>query len=127
MASGSGSYVCRKCLEDHPSRIDLLTHKCFAERGAHSGIPRVQARWTERRQLERVTSASTPISSIQSASVRPMPRVDIPGRFTLCDGKRCKGESCTFAHSIEERDAWNRQKNSGHSTCKYCCMHDPIC
>lgn len=117
MTSGSVStgYVCRKCLEDHPGRIDLLTHKCFAER-AHSAIPRVQAQWTERRQLERVTSAGTPISSIQSASVRPMPRVDIPGRFTLCDGKRCKGESCTYAHSIEERDAWNRQKNSGHST-----------
>ena len=113
----STGYVCSKCLEVDPCLIDLLTHKCFAERGEHSGVPRVQVQWTERRQLEHIQSSL-------SAGIRPMPRVSIPGKFMLCDRKRCKGESCTFAHSTEERNAWNRQKNSGHSTCEYSCMHD---
>ena len=118
-------YVCSKCLDDHPGRVDLITHKCFAERGEHSGIPRVQVQWTERRRLKRINSASTPIASIQSsltAGIRPMPRVDIPGKFMLCDRQRCKGETCTFAHSIDEQNAWNRQKNSTRKYSKPCCM-----
>ena len=43
--------------------------------------------------------------------IRPMPTVSIAGMFVLCDPRRgkCRGDKCTFAHSIEERDAWNAQ------------------
>lgn len=47
-----------------------------------------------------------------SSSIRPMPRnISLNGRkFILCRrGPRCVGEKCTFAHSKEERNAWNRQ------------------
>ena len=44
-------------------------------------------------------------------SIRPMPRVSVPQggkRFIVCDfGWRCGGNQCTFAHSVEEREAWN--------------------
>jgi hypothetical protein len=46
-------------------------------------------------------------------SIRPMPNVYFLGRFRLCDGKRCRGQKCTFAHSAEEQDAWNTQKGLG--------------
>ena len=40
-----------------------------------------------------------------------MPRVWwFHGKFVLCNGKRCKGERCTYPHSVEERDAWNAEK-----------------
>ena len=35
------SLVCKKCLEDDPSRIDLITCKCFHE-SLHLKEPRVQ-------------------------------------------------------------------------------------
>jgi len=77
----AGFFVCAKCLEVDPSRIDLITHKCFQE-SLHANEPKVKAVWA-RNRLER-SSATPPI--------RPMPRV-------LCErGKRCRGEKCTFPH-----------------------------
>ena len=113
----AGYSVCEMCLDSHPERIDLISLKCFAEAGEHLHVPRVNVIWTERMQLERVgvSSASTPSVSQSSptATIRPMPDVYTRGFFVLCDGLRCRGKTCTFAHSIVERDAWNRQKNRG--------------
>ena len=51
--------------------------------------------------------------SIHSSGPRPMPDpscVYLGGRFGRCDrGPRCRGESCTFAHSKEELRVWNKQ------------------
>ena len=98
-------FVCKKCLEKDPSRIELLTRKCFEE-SLHAGNePNVKVVWTARnRRLERWTSDGT-------QPIRPMPRVWwFRGKFVLCKGKRCKGERCTYPHSAEERDVWNAEK-----------------
>lgn len=45
-----------------------------------------------------------------SVRIRPRPRVELaPGsRFKMCDGgKRCRGEECTHAHSVQELEIWN--------------------
>ena len=52
---------------------------------------------------------ATPIQ-LSRVPIRPMPKVDFPGRFRLCDEKRCIGQKCTFAHSTPELEAWNAQK-----------------
>ena len=41
--------------------------------------------------------------------IRPRP-ANVPGEFKMCDkkGKCIKGASCTFAHSKEELESWNR-------------------
>lgn len=45
--------------------------------------------------------------------IRPMPKNSdkFRGKFVLCwNRSNCKNKQCTFAHSIEERDAWNKEK-----------------
>ena len=111
------SLVCERCLRDDPTRIDLITHKCFQE-GLHSNESRVEVEWVaSSNRLERVSSG-TP-----RASIRPMPRAFFRGEFVLCDrGRRCKGKRCTFPHSVEERDAWNAEKFGSKCT-SFCATH----
>ena len=49
----------------------------------------------------------------RSCGVRPMPNVRPVTRFRLCDFRPprvCRwGDACTFAHSEEELNVWNRQ------------------
>ena len=97
------SLVCKKCLKNDPSRVDLISRKCFQE-SLHSNEPWVQVKVAER---DGVTMAITPTLGV---SIRPMPKVKFCGKFVQCDGKRCKGKKCTFPHSVEERDAWNTEK-----------------
>ncbi len=55
-------------------------------------------------------SAASRMTSVPD--VRPLPSVRLPPgrRFAMCDGRAsCRGERCTFAHSIAEREAWNAQ------------------
>ena len=101
------SLVCERCLRDDPSRIDLISFKCFQE-DLHSNEPRVTVEWVaSNNRLERLKSDG---SGTPKASIRPMPRAFFRGEFVLCDGKRCKGKKCTFPHSVVERDAWNAEK-----------------
>ena len=102
------SLVCAKCLKDDPSRINLITHKCF-QVSLHSNEPRVGVEWAASSKcLKQVRSDG---SSTPKASIRPIPRAFFRGEFVLCDrGRRCKGERCTFPHSVEERDVWNAEK-----------------
>ena len=41
--------------------------------------------------------------------IRPRP-ANVPGEFKMCDkkGKCMRGASCTFAHSREELESWNK-------------------
>ena len=55
----------------------------------------------------------------RGAGVRPLPQPPLPQgkRYILCvRGDRCKqlGERCTYAHSEEERLAWNRELDEIH-------------
>ena len=125
MAEGSITveYVCNVCLSANPSIRDLIDVGCFKP-GAHVKVPRVPVRWNhESRRMERVKSLefssdaffgplSLPKQDTRSrVDIRPMPRVNVPHegkRFIMCDfGWRCGGDQCTFAHSMEEREAWN--------------------
>ena len=116
-------YVCNVCLSANPSIRDLIDVGCFKP-GAHAKAPRVPVRWShDSRRIERVRSVefssdaffgslSLPKRDTRSrVDIRPMPRVNVPHqgkRFIMCDfGWRCGGDQCTFAHSMEEREAWN--------------------
>ena len=113
-------YVCNVCLSANPSIRDLIDVGCFKP-GAHAKAPRVPVRWNhDFRRLERArslmnSSTDTFFSplSVPKPDIRPMPRVNLPQRgkrFIVCDqGWRCGGDQCTFAHSMEEREAWNRE------------------
>lgn len=103
------SYVCNKCLNDHSHDIRLIEYFCF-ESNKRSGkgdeiqqcqhkADRVLVAWNgEKRCLERV----------QVPFIRPLPSVtSLTGGFKLCDGIRCKGMYCTYAHSMEEKIDWN--------------------
>ena len=113
------SLVCAKCLKDDPSRVELITHKCF-QLSLHSNEPRVGVEWaTSSNCLKRVRSDTS-----LRVSIRPMPRTLFRGEFVLCDrGRRCKGKRCTFPHSVEERDAWNAEKFG--SKCSYLLPYPP--
>ena len=71
----------------------------------------VLARWSpEEGRLSRVIARSAGTGAGRATrSVRPLPNVSLPpGRkFVLCDSGRCRGENCPFAHSLQEREAWN--------------------
>ena len=100
--------VCKKCLKDDPSQINLITYKCF-QADLHLNEPRVTVEWVvSNNRLERLRSNG---SGTPRASIRPMPQAFFRGEFVLCDrGRRCKRRRCTFPHSVEERDAWNAEK-----------------
>ena len=123
-ASITVDYVCSVCLSANPSIRDLIDVGCFKP-GAHAKAPRVPVRWNhDSRRVERARSlmelshdtffGSLSAPKIESrVNIRPMPRANVPQRgkrFVLCDfGWRCGGDQCTFAHSIEEREAWNEE------------------
>ena len=102
------SFVCGKCLQDHSHNIRLIENFCFtkADHGEiqqqYSG--KVLVVWNgEKRCLEPV-SAAAPF-------IRPVPKLPyMTGGFKMCDGILCKGKHCTYAHSIEEKIAWNAQR-----------------
>ena len=119
----TADYVCNVCLSANPSIRDLIDVGCFKP-GAHAKAPRVPVRWNHgSRRMERVRTSMEPSSDTYLGSlslskppdnrinIRPMPRVSVPHggkRFIMCDlGWRCGGDKCTFAHSMEEREAWN--------------------
>ena len=107
-ACETGSYVCSACLRSNSTSIELITRKCFeSESRTHAKEPRVQVYWSAKKCLIVVRHTDpTPI--------RPMPKVYFHGPFALCSGNpKCAGEKCTYPHSIEELQAWNRKKTGG--------------
>ena len=114
------------CLLVNPSIRDLIDVGCFKP-GPHTKAPRVPVQWNhDSRRIERVRSFEfssdaffrslfPPKHNVQ-VNIRPMPHIfNAPqGKnimsFILCDFSwRCGGDQCTFAHSVEERDAWNKE------------------
>ena len=140
MAEGSiaADFVCGVCLSATSLQRGLIEVGCFKPGDIeHAKAPRVPVRWNhEARRIERIRSfdfstnsffrsLSIPINpDTNRVDIRPMPRMNVPQggrRFIMCDfGWRCGGDACTFAHSIEERDAWNeellRQQQSVYSS-----------
>ena len=99
--SWKGSLVCKRCFENDPTCIALLKMVCSRNHSLNE--PQVRVFWsgTERRLV--AVDGNPPI--------RPVPKRSISGhQFILCDGLRCKGERCSFAHSWEEQAAWNDER-----------------
>ena len=88
--------VCKRCFQWYPEDLTLISLKC---RGGHGYVGYMNVRWNNQRER------------LEQVNIRPMPQVKMRSgaKFLLCDGKRCIGENCTYAHSIEEQDAWNNQ------------------
>lgn len=105
----SSDYVCRKCFEQNPSGISLLKNVC---NGNHSvSEQKVRVVWSGAEKRLVMVGGDSPIA------IRPKPKAILPKRrsnshFILCDGERCKGESCSYAHSYEELSAWNEKLTS---------------
>ena len=110
-AYGSGvletEFVCNKCLEDNPRDKSLLSVICLKSNNEHGRFRETEVWWrTEKGHLE-VFYDDMPG---QIPRIRPMPLSKHEGKFNLCDPSRCWGKRCRFAHSIEEREAWNAEK-----------------
>lgn len=103
------SYVCEKCLKDCPCDITLIEYMCF-KRMDHINSPsgaadKVLVVWDgEKRSLEQVQAP------IIRAVPLPMDTPFMTGGFRMCDGIQCKGNNCTYAHSMEEKISWNAQR-----------------
>ena len=98
--------VCIRCLQDNPRDKSLLKTPCFDVAG-HGHLPRVQVWWwAEKSHLELYDYRAPG----KIPRIRPMPRPNFDGKFSLCDPSRCWGDRCKFAHSIEEREIWNAKK-----------------
>lgn len=101
--------ICSKCLYEDPSRYDLVTFKCF-DSDRHRGEQKMDVCWNfQSRELEPMLYPSQDDSAERQSRIRPMPTVLVTRKFALCNPlrRKCRGEKCTYAHSIEERDAWN--------------------
>lgn len=96
--------VCSLCLATNPRDVRLMSEKCFNQEAHRYTKKLVSVQWSNQRQiLEHVED--TPL-------IRPLPRVRLRAncKFILCErGPRCRGDSCTYAHSREELDDWNAQ------------------
>ena len=106
--------ICGKCLHEDPSRFELVTFKCFNS-DHHRGKQKMEVCWNPQSSKLEPTLYPQHLrdDSERQSWIRPMPTITITGRFVLCDPRRgkCRGDKCTFAHSIEERDTWNAQLN----------------
>ena len=101
--------ICSKCLYEDPSRYELVTFKCF-DSDRHRGEQKMEVCWNcQSKELEPMLYPSQDDSSWQHSRIRPMPTVPVTRKFVLCNTRRrkCRGDKCTYAHSIEEMDDWN--------------------
>lgn len=81
----------------NPTNEDLLNNICF-NTDLHDGVyPIVTVTWDEQNSVMQ--------------RIRPIPQLNLPRGFALCNGEWCKGEKCTFAHSELEKTAWNHELN----------------
>ena len=103
-------------IHENLSRFEPFTFKCFYS-DRHRGEQKMAGHWTQPQFMSRqfepmLYPQRSRDGSGRQLRIRPMPTVSITGRFVLCDPRRgkCRGDNCTFAHSIEERDAWNAQQ-----------------
>ena len=98
-------------IRENLSRFEVVTFKCFYS-DCHRGEQKMAGHWTQPQLRPMLYPQRSRDDSERQSRIRPMPTVSITGMFVLCDPRRgkCRGDNCTFAHSIEERDAWNAQR-----------------
>ena len=89
-----GIHVCRDCLNEDPANYQL-SKQCVAP-SRHHPSPKVLVHWYHGRFYQ----------------IRPVPlATKLSGLFAMCEfGIQCRGDTCTYAHSKAEQDAWNTKK-----------------
>lgn len=98
--------MCKKCFEEDPEFIGLFEKFCISS-SKHFREPQVLVSWsgTAKRLVE-----------VKVPPIRPLPQRTISGsQFILCDGVHCKGETCSYAHNLEEKAEWNNQRKRANS------------
>ena len=92
-------WVCTQCLQDKPYAVWLIKLKCFKPGYQDHNYPISK------------TQVSIDPRTMELVQLRQLPSCvwNIRGNFTFCRYK-CKGNSCTYAHSPVEQDTWNFKK-----------------
>ena len=90
--------VCGKCFLENPEDYNLAKEPICHR---HPNTRKMEVFWDRAKGLF-------------FHKTRPVPDKQIRGRFVLCTFEyQCKGERCTYAHSLAEQEEWNRLKTSG--------------
>ena len=105
------SSVCKKCLEQNSSGISLLKNVCNGNHSGSEAEQKVRVMWSGAEKRLVVVGGDPPIRPVPKAGILPK-RSNSGHHFILCDGDRCRGESCSYAHSYEELSAWNEKLTS---------------
>ena len=113
-------WVCYKCLEDNPRNKSLLDVHCLNRLDAHKRFPESLVWWRSDKNHLEIYDEKSPG---RIPPVRPVPflKYDSGMMFKLCDGQRCWGQRCRYAHSIEERDRWNSRRQFQPKSERYHC------
>eukprot|EP00118_Oscarella_pearsei_P023886 m.292099 g.292099 ORF g.292099 m.292099 type:complete len:3100 (+) comp40730_c1_seq7:4098-13397(+) len=102
-----GVLACRFCYNFLSKKVKVDPDKGMLSCKKHSEYSRLPVLlW--RKQSESGGSAWV--------SIRPRPR-KVAGEFSVCNRPQCVGQ-CTFAHSEEEKTAWNLDRGLGVSNCR---------
>lgn len=98
--------VCQRCLQSDPHDISLISYKCKNEAAHGHSVAKVSVQFNSlTKELVEVSDRRT------NPHIRPKPPISLPSgkRYILCNGVQCRGDSCTFPHSLEEKELWNNQ------------------
>lgn len=96
--------VCQRCLQSDPHDISLISLKCKNEAVHGHSVAKVSV------QFNFLTKELVEVSE-NPHGIRPKPPISLPSgkRYIMCNGVQCRGDSCTFPHSLEEKELWNNQ------------------
>ena len=86
------SCVCEMCFISYPEKYELISKTCLYPQ-MHIAAENISVLWSQQKS--------------RLIHVRPVPTVAIPGYFISCNGWRCRGKHCTYAHNEEEQKYWN--------------------
>ena len=87
--------------------------KCFLESPGDSRLP-AEPNCRRHPNAARIDVLWDNVNLHFYRQTRPVPDKWIRGRFVLCTFEsQCKGERCTFAHSVAEQKQWNKLKDGG--------------
>ena len=96
--TGTPISVCERCYETHPLLEGLMYSSCLNP-GEHSGGLQITVVWSEDQQKLVYWIRDMP----------PILTTQLKGGFIRCNGLRCRGAKCTYAHNEPEKRSWNNQ------------------
>ena len=85
--------ICQSCFEINPCDESIVRNMCNDP--LHDGSAIIHAAWDDQMQ-----------SLVQ---IRPLPQIVLSTGFARCKPPLCRGNNCTYAHSLTEQRAWNHE------------------